>query len=305
MEEQNFKEGLPVGKIFGIIQFIVACLGILGNSAAVVYFGRKKYRKGTFFILLRFLAVMDNFFLVIFILLNGTIERISGDFHSITMPLINTYYNTVLMSLEDIAKTGTVYLTLAICIERYLVICHPFLRVSVKISWKHYVLPTLCLMIILNPIFGSYYFLMRYYNYQENSSYMLFVLHLREITLIYIPFLVLIVLNFFIVKELIKSRNMFNGKSAKQKNIETISETTQMTNQSSVIIRRRENNVALAKLSLVIDVLFIISHGLNYHLIAYVGLKADLVVEILSIGVIFNSSANFYIYVLKRSFNRK
>ena len=62
------------------------------------------------------------------------------------------------LPLAQIALTGSIYSTLAITIERYLIVCHPFYTVSHSWSAKRYVIPILIWSLLYNaPKFFELY----------------------------------------------------------------------------------------------------------------------------------------------------
>ena len=48
----------------------------------------------------------------------------------------------VLLPLAQVGLTGSIYLTLAISVERYTTVVHPFFRLARAWTARHYVLPT-------------------------------------------------------------------------------------------------------------------------------------------------------------------
>jgi hypothetical protein len=58
----------------------------------------------------------------------------------------------------QIALTGSIYSTLAITVERYLTVCHPFYTVSHRWTAKHYVAPIVAFSFLYNiPKFFELY----------------------------------------------------------------------------------------------------------------------------------------------------
>jgi hypothetical protein len=54
------------------------------------------------------------------------------------------------LPVAQIALTGSIYSTLAITIERYLIVCHPFYTVSHSWSSKRYVIPIVAFSVLYN-----------------------------------------------------------------------------------------------------------------------------------------------------------
>ena len=72
------------------------------------------------------------------------------------------------LPLAQIALTGSIYSTLAITIERYLIVCHPFYTVSHSWSAKRYVIPILIWSFLYNgPKFFELY---TTYDESKNST---------------------------------------------------------------------------------------------------------------------------------------
>ena len=60
--------------------------------------------------------------------------------------------------MAQIALTGSIYSTLAITIERYLIVCHPFYTVSHNWSAKRYIIPICAWSLLYNfPKFFELY----------------------------------------------------------------------------------------------------------------------------------------------------
>ena len=60
------------------------------------------------------------------------------------------YFAPIALSLTQVALTGSIYTTLAITIERYLIVCHPFYVVSQDWTSKMYILPIAIFSILYN-----------------------------------------------------------------------------------------------------------------------------------------------------------
>ena len=293
--------------VIGILFLAVWCVGFLGNSTSILYFGRNKYRKKCFYMLLRFLAVFDNIYLVIKILeiLNERkFIHIICELHE-ELQFLCDIPHAIAFVWHMFGVTGSITFTVSITIERYIVICNPFCHQTRPISWKVYVLTSLFLTVTLTSIF-------QYGNrWQYYCTFMV-------VTLIVIPCVVVISLNVLIVKTLRESRKMFQKQSydsvelqgaifktanqddsIHQEPISTISARLATKNGEAKIQKRRKKNAQLAVLSLIIDVAFIVSHLLNAGNACYNILPSNLV-PMSDLLVLMNSSVNFYLFLIKR-----
>jgi hypothetical protein len=60
------------------------------------------------------------------------------------------FYGDEIYFFTQIALTGSIYSTLAITVERYLTVCHPFYTVSHRWSATHYVAPIVTFSFLYN-----------------------------------------------------------------------------------------------------------------------------------------------------------
>lgn len=108
----------------GIATFIVCVLGIIGNTIALIILSRPQM-KSSINCCLQHLAVYDTFFLIMKIL-NKVIPYTShhieaiNDFYKIIYP-----YNHWFIPLIVTARTGAVWVTVGVSIERYIAVCYP------------------------------------------------------------------------------------------------------------------------------------------------------------------------------------
>ena len=130
----------------GVLSTIVGTVGVLGNISALSYF-RKRLRgpQSTFYGLMIALAIYDLIIIISLIPLMS-IPNFSSEFGK--SRFYQNFMATWTLFIAHVGLEGSIYLTMAISIERYLVICHP-LRYRIS-SWptKAFVIPIACFSII-------------------------------------------------------------------------------------------------------------------------------------------------------------
>jgi hypothetical protein len=129
---------------------IIGVFGCVGNASMVIRFARIK-KQLTFHRLMMMLSVCDTFLIVL-------------SFLVFSLPALNEYYqDSILGHIAPIvfpsaktALTASIYSTLAIAVERYLIICHPFYAINHRLSATRYILFIIIFSIIYNlPRFFS------------------------------------------------------------------------------------------------------------------------------------------------------
>jgi len=283
----------------GYLIYIISAIGLLGNCLTLKVLSRPRL-KDCFHRLLLCLAIFDTIFLVF-----GSIKYI-GALHKHDGVVSTILFPYLTHPFTEIGMSGTIFLTVAITVERYLGICHPMDFPAYRRKPLHYLIPVLSLAIGLNiPRFFETYLLVS--DPKDNSTsnpYSVAINPLRFneifvtgyltiarfVLLAFLPFLLLILLNFRIIADL-KSANIQRFGSAQ--------------------VYRKEKNLYLVLLSVVCT--FILLHTprlildlqevINYSQISNCGYAGfispvwvDMLLSVSHLMVILNSSINFLLY---------
>ncbi|XP_059087453.1 FMRFamide receptor-like [Tigriopus californicus] len=126
----------------GVLLVIIGLGGFVGNLMALVVLSRPKLRD-VFHQLLLALACFD----ILYIICGG----VSYTFRAFQAQSdIYTYlFPHLIYPLSHVAVTGTIFMTLAISIERYLGLCHPMLPPHSRKAW-FYIVPVVVIAFALN-----------------------------------------------------------------------------------------------------------------------------------------------------------
>ena len=128
-----------------ILLSIVGLIGIIGNMLLIRMFTKIEV-KLNFHLLMIVLAIYDTIYIVLCILV-FSVPIVFEDFRK------NGYHFYVVpkaIPIIQIALTGSVYCTVAISLERYLTVCHPFYLASKRWSAKRYILPIIIFSLLYN-----------------------------------------------------------------------------------------------------------------------------------------------------------
>jgi len=129
--------------IEGFALVLVGILGIVGNILTTIWFFRKK---NNFYHLMSILALCDLLYIICSILIFG----IPSIFQRVLPGSVYDHLVPVALPLAQIGMTSSIYFTLAIAVERYTTVCHPFYKVSSSWSSAGYILPIITFSVIYN-----------------------------------------------------------------------------------------------------------------------------------------------------------
>lgn len=138
-------EGVQVYRVIaeGYFLVLIGLLGIAGNLCLICWFAKKTRN---FHHLMLVLSCYDT----LYILANVNIFGLPNIFRSLEDMELYKRAVPVLLPIAQIGMTGSIYLTVAITIERYFTVCHPYFMFSK--SWPSiiYILPIVLFSIIYN-----------------------------------------------------------------------------------------------------------------------------------------------------------
>ena len=120
---------------------IIGLFGLFGNTAAVVMFARMR-KQLNFHRIMIMLAIFDSI-LVFINMLTFVTPHVSSEFNFDSIA-------PVIIPIAQIAMTGSIYATMAIALERYMIACKPFYVISHKWSAKRYIIPIVVFAILYN-----------------------------------------------------------------------------------------------------------------------------------------------------------
>jgi len=318
-EQENYDQEAFI--VEGISLLIVGLIGILGNVSAILVFSRQSVQKN-FHALMVSLSAFDLLYILGMILV-FSIKELNNDY------IVSGVYYYLLpwvLPFIQIGMTGSIYFTMAITVERYVTVCHPFYRVSHSWPAKVLVIPIVAFAVLYNiPKF----FELRtkvpgeeYDNIVEtlgdiNSTVLNGTMEPLEVDTYGIaptvmrmnPYYVKITmwLNFLLMGLgpfiLLISLNML-----------TLMQLQKMAKESHMLTgpdgRNRKKDIILCKVSLAIVFVFIVCHSIkwipNIYELLQVGSGEivwpswiETVTHFSHLLTTFNSSVNFYIYFAK------
>ena len=129
-----------------VLMIIVGVFGLIGNTLSIIMFSRLKKKQLKFHRLMILLGIFDT----AYILLNIMVFVVPGISEEYKKQGYHYLFAPTVMPITQIALTGSVYCTIAISIERYLTVCHPFYTASKNWSAKRYIFPIVLFSVIYN-----------------------------------------------------------------------------------------------------------------------------------------------------------
>eukprot|EP00092_Neocalanus_flemingeri_P030218 GFUD01032797.1.p1 GENE.GFUD01032797.1~~GFUD01032797.1.p1 ORF type:complete len:317 (+),score=56.26 GFUD01032797.1:31-981(+) len=267
--------------ISGVVLAMVATIGLVGNMFTMVVLCQPQMRNRVFYNLLFALACFDTLFILSY--------GIRVSYQSLACYPFNKLVGSLTYPLLNIGLTGSIYMTVAISLERYLGICHPNLVFKRK-AWV-FILPVLIINISFNfPRFFEQKFTFvngslvgEYQAWRKNEAYMLaYNLWASIIVGTVIPLGMLIYLNGAIIARIIRT----------SKTVTEMGKTHQKNGRNTT------------KILFWIVLIFFVLHTprIVYKSVFYMGSedRSDWygIRPVARLALIINSSSNFIIYCL-------
>ena len=128
-----------------VLILLIGIIGVIGNCALTIMFAKLQKKQLTFHRLMILLSGFDTVYILLSALL-FTVPGLSEDY----MVRYHPHVVPIAIPVIQVALTGSVYCTTAISIERYLIVCKPFLAASNSWSAKRYIIPILIISIVYN-----------------------------------------------------------------------------------------------------------------------------------------------------------
>ena len=315
-EEANANIGIVYYSIFfdfvvpGILLNIIGLLGLIGNTLSIIVLSRPQMRQSINCILIG-LASFDSILIVTSILMLGLpavydflIRRLKEHKTAPGIEMFHFYFSNVfpfitptVYPIAMIVQTGSVYLTIAVTLERFVAVCLPFRSRSLCTYGRArygVILVALCATVYNLPRFWEITWKNNYYgpNMTDYAYTEVITTELRQdptyigvyytwaylFFMFFIPFSCLAILNLLIYKQVRKAN----------------SERSRMS-------RQEQKEIGLATMLLVVVIVFFICNvlALVVNILEHLFQKElPQMTNVNNLLVTFNSSVNFIIYCI-------
>ena len=313
----------------GVLVLIVGCVGVLGNCVLIRLF-IKSEPKSNFHRLMITLAIYDTIYVTLWMIVFA-VPELSESYKKEAHHLV---FASKAAAVIQIALTGSVYCTVAISLELYLTVCHPFYVARKSWSAKRYIIPIVLFSLLYNISrffeMNTKYIAIQDQNIQNTSMtdnqnntkydyrieltsmsknkyyYSIYIIGLNFFFNGLLPFALIITLNGLLFKRL---KVIVDDASSEARSLSVTSP------EENGFIRGNKrqvklNEIELANVSIIVVVVFIVCHSIRwipniYELIIRIYSEeinvkwpvwAEYIAEINQFLIVFNSSVNFYIY---------
>ena len=126
--------------VSGVMLVFAGVLGVVGNILNLIVLCQKQFRNQVFYNLLTALACFDISFILSF--------STSVGYQSLACNPFNLLIRYITYPILNVGLTGSVYMTIAVSMERYIGVCHP--NSSYRRSAKTYIIPVIIITVLYN-----------------------------------------------------------------------------------------------------------------------------------------------------------
>ena len=241
--------------IEGILLPTVGFFGLVANTAGVLYLGKQALHQQRFYGLMVVLAIVDTFLIASFfftfsfpVLADSYTKKTDWPYVLWTYPILH------------ILSTASIYITLALSMDRYLAICKALYYHAHPWPKRFFIIPILCFSIIYNlPRFFELKWttttkmengtnvtsqLLGPTEMRINRYYVeIYILMCKLMSHVILPFFLLITLNCLTYKEMRKYKGKANGDIQEE--------------------QKRRIQVYMAEFNIVIVIFFVLCHSIH------------------------------------------
>uniref|UniRef100_A0A914NXK5 G-protein coupled receptors family 1 profile domain-containing protein n=1 Tax=Panagrolaimus davidi TaxID=227884 RepID=A0A914NXK5_9BILA len=233
-----------------VIGTLIGLFGIFGNISTVIILTRPTMRSPNNMFLTA-LAIFDSCLIITAFSIYG-IEYIIEYFEALNLYIAWLTYLRFAFALSHISQTGSVYTTLAVSLERFLAVCYP--RYSKQFCTSRFaaftILGVTCFSILFNStkffeleVFRNDLCAEQGINWQayillpselsKNSMYgKIYSLYMTQIIMVFLPFLMLLILNSIIAYTIKKSLKKLVNNDRKVQ----LSELREKSREASIVL---------------------------------------------------------------------